>query len=758
MTTAVTPTQTGWPAPQTRLTWIGIWFAAAVVRLTHILLLRGTELDDVLLGDALAYDAWAQRIAAGDWLGDRVFYQAPLYPYFLGVIYSLAGHDLWAVKVVQSLLGACSCVFVGRTAALLFSNRAGLLAGLIAALCPPLVFFDCLIQKAVLDTFFFTLACLLSVSAAGRAGWRVWLAPGLALGLLVLTRENALALLPLPLLWAFQHGRWRATLLVLAGAALVLLPVMIRNRAVGGDFQLTTMQMGSNFYIGNNENANGTYQPLLAWRGDAKYERTDATELAEKEAGRVLTPGEVSSFWMNKSLDYIRTQPGHWLRLMGKKWLLVWNAAELGDTEEQAAYAEYSPILRIPFWFLHFGVLCPLAVAGAVWTWRDWRRTWLLLALGFCYAASVAAFYVFARYRLPLFPVAIVFAAAALTALPGRLRNLWEKTTLAGIAAALAAAVFVNWPVLNQDYEGGVTWQNIGMRHVSEGRHEQALICFDKVLALAPDSQEGHAGKGLALGELGRYDEAIGHLETVVRQNPAFPDARMHLGNVLFGKGLAAEALPHLEAALRLKPDSAETQYNYGNVLLRLGQTDAAAGRFRKAIELKPDLADAYNNLGALLLSAGRLEEALPHLQKVCELQPNKAGAHANLGVALRMSGRVPEAMAAYQKALAADSAQLAALTNLSWILSTHPDAALRDGPRALELAAKANAQSSGTHPVVLLSLAAAQADCGQFTEAAATLNTALRLVETQGDRQTTLAIQRHIDAVRTRQPLRDGS
>ena len=32
------------------------------------------------MGDSHAYDAWAQRIAAGDWVGGDVFYQAPLYP------------------------------------------------------------------------------------------------------------------------------------------------------------------------------------------------------------------------------------------------------------------------------------------------------------------------------------------------------------------------------------------------------------------------------------------------------------------------------------------------------------------------------------------------------------------------------------------------------------------------------------------------------------------------------------------------------
>ena len=50
------------------------------------------------MGDARGYDAWARRLAAGDWIGTDVFYQAPLYPYFLGVVYALAGHDLLAVR------------------------------------------------------------------------------------------------------------------------------------------------------------------------------------------------------------------------------------------------------------------------------------------------------------------------------------------------------------------------------------------------------------------------------------------------------------------------------------------------------------------------------------------------------------------------------------------------------------------------------------------------------------------------------------
>ena len=72
------------------LAWI-LFAVAFAVRLVHIGQIRPSPFFDVLLGDAHGYDAWAHRLAAGDWLGTEVFYQAPLYPYFLGVLYAAAG-------------------------------------------------------------------------------------------------------------------------------------------------------------------------------------------------------------------------------------------------------------------------------------------------------------------------------------------------------------------------------------------------------------------------------------------------------------------------------------------------------------------------------------------------------------------------------------------------------------------------------------------------------------------------------------------
>src|SRR5205085_4357093 len=155
----------------------------------------------------------------------------------------------------------------------------------------------------------------------------------------------------------------------LAGLAIVLLPVAARNAYVGGGFYITTAQFGPNFYIGNNPNADGTYQSLRFGRGAPEYERQDATELAERALGKRLTPAEVSGYWTDKALEFVTSRPGAWLALTGRKIALLWNATEAVDTESQEAHAEWSMPLRVFGVVGHFGVLVPLALFGAIVSW-----------------------------------------------------------------------------------------------------------------------------------------------------------------------------------------------------------------------------------------------------------------------------------------------------------------------------------------------------------------------------------------------------
>ena len=174
---------------------------------------------------------------------------------------------------------------------------------------PPAIFFDGLIQKAVLGLFFMCLFLWTASRLLQEVRFRDLLFSGGVLGCFALVRENALVLYGVFVLWLFFYFRskplgtrlqWSAAFT--AGAVLVLLPVGLRNLAVGGDFLVTTSQAGPNFFIGNNLEANGQYRPLIEGRGNVSHELEDARSLAEAASGRPLSPAEISRYgWIAPS-------------------------------------------------------------------------------------------------------------------------------------------------------------------------------------------------------------------------------------------------------------------------------------------------------------------------------------------------------------------------------------------------------------------------------------------------------------------------
>ena len=118
----------------------------------------------------------------------------------------------------------------------------------------------------------------------------------------------------------------------------------------------------------------------------------------------------------------------------------------------------------------------------------------------------------------------------------------------------------------------------------------------------------------------------------------------------------------------------------------------------------------------------------LSSTKKFSQMHPESADAHANLGIALLAKGRVRDAMAEYTKALQISPENLAALSNLAWLLATSADPSLRNGSEAVRLAERAESASSRSdkHPTVLRILAAAYAEAGQFAEAKETAQQAL--------------------------------
>jgi tetratricopeptide (TPR) repeat protein len=638
---------------------LALFLLALLIRGIYLLELEGSALFSVLLGDGRQYYAWAADIAAGEWVGREAFYQAPLYPYFMAALMKLFGLQPWPVRVTQMLLGATSCVLIAVAGRRFFSYRVGLVAGLLLALYPPAIFFDGLVQKTSLSLFFASalLALLGELMYHVRRPWL--LLSGVTLGCLALTRENALLLVPLIVVWILiyfgdspfaQRSKWVAWFAL--GLALTLAPVAIRNLAVSGHFFLTTSQLGSNFFIGNNAEADGRYRPLRAGREDARVERQDARELAEAELGRRLNAGEVSRYWLSRSFSYISSQPGHWGHLLLRKVSLLMNAREIVDTESLEVYREHSRLLTSLGWLLHFGILGPLAFLG-FWVTRDqWRRLWILYAIGLTVAFSLVLFYIMARYRMPIVPLVALFAAAGLDQIIRNLKDRAAAPLLANLAIVAVCGTVQNWPLPIETLPRATTYYNLGVSLFEQGDPAQAQIFLEKTLRIRPDFADGHYSLANVLAESGEASIAMDHYRQALTLDPRHAEAHFQLAHLLAAKGKLDAAIRHYRVFVELEPGHVATHVNLGYLLIQNGQPDEAADHFRTAISLSPEHAMAHNLLANVLAHQGRSAEAIQEYEAALAIDSELADAHFKLGVLLAEQGKLDLARSHLEKTI----------------------------------------------------------------------------------------------------------
>lgn len=594
-----------------RLPLLVILGLALLLRLAHWAAVRGAPFVAQLVMDSHEYDRWARQIAAGDWLGHGVFFQAPLYPYLLALLYRLAGHSLDAVYLAQIGLAVAGCYALYRAGRAMAGERVGLAAAALAAIYGPFLFYDVQLLKESLAV---TVACFLlwALAAAwvpaiaggeSRAGGRQWLLAGALLGVLALLRENALLVAPFlaPLAWrGAGDGRLRRIGAFAGGILLVLAPVALRNGLVGGDFLPTTFQGGVNFYIGNNPRADGTYRPIVPGKQAPELERREPMRIAEQELGRHLGEGEVSRYWLGRALAWAREHPGDFLRLTLRKLGLFWSWYEWPDAVDYYDIRGQSPVYRLPL--LEFGGLTLLAALGLGYLGGGVaRRLAPALLFAVAWMIATAAFFLFARYRLPAVPALILLAALPVAGLAEALAG-WRRGDaarvqgaaprrpawrVAGLGLAVVAALLL--PCLaGFEPRRDLVQFNLGRLAEERGDGESARAHYRQVLAVAPDDFLAWLDLGNLAARRRDWQEALACYQRAAALEPASDDAQSNLGGVYLALGNLAEASRHLDRALVLNPRSFQALQNSALLRLRLGDLQGARELNRRTLEVDP--------------------------------------------------------------------------------------------------------------------------------------------------------------------------
>jgi 4-amino-4-deoxy-L-arabinose transferase-like glycosyltransferase len=624
--------------------WLAALFLLALVpRLVHLLTVRDSPFFSLLILDPLMYDEWGWALARGEGPGG-VFFQDPLYAYFLAVVYSVVGHATTPVVLIQSLLGALVPPILYLAARVGFGRSTAVAAGLVAAFYPPAIYYEGLILKTAGATFLVALWLALTAWAGRRdkLGW--WVLSGFVLGLACLSRGNLQLMVPVAMAWVVfessqrrgesvgltsalaDRSRWAAAAALLIGVALVLAPTAIRNRVVGGEWVLTTANAGQNFFIGNNPlNETGEYQRLSFVDPNPKYEQRDFAREATRRVGRPLNARAVSSYWFSEASGWITDEPGAWLRLLWMKTRAYWGAYEIPDNLDYYLYRERAPVLRLPL--PGFGLLAPLGLLGAVLAWR--KRGWprLLVLLVVVYSASVILFFVFSRFRMAMMPALYILAAhGALELWRSIRRSVGEprerRRSIALVACVLVLLGFVNLPVRGR--EDSRWWVVARAVRLPVRVESSSTGHFNLGVACAAHAKEADdPDRWLALAE----DE----LRSAMAQDDRHASIPIELGKVLARRDRNADAVEAYLRAAAIEPDNYRTHHALGLLYRRLDELDRSAAGFSRALQLEPRNAAGAVELGEVLLRLGRHDEAGAAFRHALGLSPGNERALSGL-------------------------------------------------------------------------------------------------------------------------------
>jgi len=300
---------------------------------------------------------------------------------------------------------------------------------------------------------------------------------------------------------------------------------------------------------------------------------------------------------------------------------------------------------------------------------------------------------------------------------------------------------------------------NLGSALAKKGQDNEAISQFRKALALRPSYAEAHRNLGNALLRKGQADEAILEFQQAVAIRPDLAELHATLANVLLQKGRLAEAILQFQETLEIHPGDDQAHYNLGIALRQKGQPDEAMLQFQEAVAIRPEFAEAQNNLGNSLLQKGRVDEAVAHLRKALEIQPGFTQARYNLGNALLQKGEVEEAILMFQKALAIQPDSMEprrTLAGIAWRLATSPNAGLRNGTKAMELARQTDQLAHANDPMMAAILAAAEAEAGKFEQAVADARRAMDLATRQNNTAMVAAIRAQLKCYEAGAPFRD--
>ena len=596
------------PAPAAKspskldIAWLAVIAALAIgVRIIFALDSRADPFNGLLFLDAKVYHLLASEIANSNFWGSEVYFRAPLFPYVLGITYKLFGMGQFAIKLINGGFGVATAILTYLIAEFYFDRRVARAAGIIAAVYPTLYFFEASLMPTAVEVFTFTLSVYLLSRFEATKNVRFLAASGVALALAALARPTILAfaiLLPYWLWISSKNRSWglvgKKLLWVAIPMAVVILPVTIRNYAIESDPVLISSQGGANFYIGNNESADG--QTVAFPTGQTpldKYEDhiwSASKYLAEQDSHRKLSAAEVSDFWFERGMDFVKGHPGEAIGLFCRKVYLFFCGEELFNNSNPLMARDYSKVYAISLWRFGlnfpYGLLAPLFLLGAIFLIFKKNKRELLLLFVTSQVIAIAMFFVSSRFRQPVIPVMTVIAVFAAVEIYDWLRRRKWRGAIISIVVVAVLAVALNPPtVLASRQNRSMYHALLGGALASQERYPEAVEQLRESIVIADDNPTAFQLLGSLYVKSGQIEQALAVLHRAEELAPDALQTKSVLARIYYDRGEFVKAFQYFETVLSSGVKLERENFWAARSAYEIGNREAAERYLREALK-----------------------------------------------------------------------------------------------------------------------------------------------------------------------------
>ena len=359
---------------------------------------------------------------AGDWMhvalsvatggGFGGTWRPPGYAAFLAAVFFVFGKSVLAAKLANAALGAATLFVVYRAALSLFDRATARIAVAMMSFYPYLLAYSADVLSETLLTFLLAASVLALVRAAEKPDLKRLALAGFVCGLTALTKSVVLPFFLLAGAWLWARtGRLRAPLLVALAGALTIAPWSLRNYFhYDKSYVMPVNTPWFSLYGSTCDEAlaDASKGEITKGPGVPEY---DQFLPPDWEAVGALPLPERDKYCKEKVKSWIAANPRKYASLLWLRLKHFWRLYPIIAYGWQKAAAMATS-----------GLYIPLALIGVFLARPFLGRVSLLLALFAAHTLVHLFFAVTLRYRVPIDPYVMMFAAFALAEGSRRLR------------------------------------------------------------------------------------------------------------------------------------------------------------------------------------------------------------------------------------------------------------------------------------------------------------------------------------------------